>query len=107
VGASWVRKEILEKYPDARLSVYAIWVPQFGAHRGDVDPSVLDDPRVRTYWDAHGVVANAVVGNPDAYDVYALYDGRAGLSWQTAAATGSTVIGDADRLKGELLGLLS
>ena len=107
MGASWVSKEILEQKPDAQLSVYVVWVPQFGAQRSDLDTSLFHDRRVRVYWDPTGAVAGTAVGNPDAYDVYALYDGKAELRWDTTVASGGSVIGDSDRLKQDVEQLLS
>jgi len=107
VGASWVSDEILEKNPNAQVSVYAVWVPQFGAQRGDLDTSLFHDPRVRVYWDPTGAVAGQVVGQSDAYDVYALYDGDAELRWDTSVASGGPVIADSDRIEDELEKLLS
>jgi len=106
VGASWVRKNILEQKPQADLAVHVVWVPQLGATRGDVDPGLFGDPRVTTYWDPSGAVAEAVLGDPGAWDVYALYDGEA--EWGgTAVGTGRPVIAEADKLRGELAGLES
>ena len=107
MGASWVHDEILEHHPEADLSVYAVWVPQFGARRGDVDTSLFEDKRVRVYWDPTGAVANRVVGNAGAYDVYALYDAGAELGRQSTTAAGGPVIADAGRLKASVEGLLS
>ena len=100
-------KEILEQKPAAQLSVYVVWVPQFGAQRSDVDTSVFHDRRARIYWDPTGAVGSAVIGNTDVYDVYALYDGNAELRRDTTVASGGTVIGESDRLKREVEDLLS
>jgi hypothetical protein len=102
-----VRKNILEQFPDASLAVYAVWSPQLGATRGDIDRELFGDPRVTTYWDPSGVAAEAVVGDSNAYDVYALYDGDGELGWEDTVATGGPVIGDADHLKAEVERLLS
>ena len=105
MGASWVRKNILEQFPDASLAVYAVWSPQLGATRGDIDRELFGDPRVTTYWDPSGVAAEAVVGDSNAYDVYALYDGDA--EWAgTTVGMGVPVIAEADKLRSELEGLL-
>jgi hypothetical protein len=106
VGASWVRKNILEQNPDAELGVHVVWVPQLGATRGDVDPGLFGDPRVTTYWDPNGLVAEAAFRDSGAWDVYALYDGEA--QWGgTAVGTGRPVIAEADKLRAELEGLRS
>ena len=107
MGASWVRRNILDQNPDADLSVHAVWVPQLGATRGDIDSELFADPRVTTYWDPSGAVAEAALGDPNAYDVYALYDGDGELDWTTTVATGRPVIADAETLRDELERLLS
>lgn len=102
MGASWVRKNILEKYPTADLSVYAVWVPYLGGSRSDVDPRVFSDKRVKTYWDDGDIVSTAIAGDLDPYssigfDVYAVYGpdaawGGRPVDW------GRPVITDSDRL---------
>lgn len=106
MGASWVRKNILEQFPDAPLSVHAVWVTQLGATRGDVDPGLFDDERVTSYWDPEGLVGQVIVDEAGAdWDVYALYDGGAG--WDgTPVDTGAPVIADAERLRDNVEGLL-
>jgi hypothetical protein len=104
VGASWVRKHILEKYPDASLSVYAVWVSQFAGTRGDIDPSLFADPRVSSYWDPNGVVGDAIADDvqagPAVYDVYTLYGPDA--RWEDGPPEpvdwGEPVIAASDRL---------
>jgi hypothetical protein len=106
VGASWVRKNILEQNPDAKLGVHVVWVPQLGATRGDVDPDLFGDPRVTSYWDPTGAVPEAVLGDANGWDAYALYDGDA--EWAgTTVGMGVPVIAEADKLRSELEGLLS
>jgi hypothetical protein len=102
-----VRKNILEKNPDASLAVYAVWVPQLGATRGDIDPDLFGDDRVTTFWDPDGLAGEAIADNAGAdWDVYALSDGSAG--WDAAPLdTGAPVIADSDRLRASLEGLLS
>lgn len=107
MGASWVRKNILEQFPDASLAVYAVWAPQLGASRGDIDPDLFGDDRVTTFWDPDGLAGEAIVDDAGAdWDVYALYDGAA--RWDaTPVDTGAPVIADADRLRAGIEGLLS
>ncbi len=107
MGASWVSKEILEQKPGAELSVYVVWVPQFGAQRSDVDTSLFHDRRAKVYWDTTGAVGSAVAGNSDVYDVYALYDGDEELRWDTTVASGGTVIGESEHVKQQVEKLLS
>jgi hypothetical protein len=112
VGASWVRKNILEKYPDAPLSVYAVWVTQLGATRGDVDPDLFGDERVTSYWDPDGLVGQAVgpdvqTFGPAVWDVYALYGPDARWDERPTGLTdwGAPVIAESDRL-GQRVGAL-
>jgi len=106
VGASWVRKNILEQNPNAELAVHVVWVPQLGATRDDVDPGLFGDPRVTTYWDPTGAVAETVLGDPNGWDAYALYDGDSAWGGATVG-TGRPVIAEADKLRSELEGLWS
>jgi hypothetical protein len=101
VGASWVRKNILETYPDAPLSVYVVWVTQLGATRDDIDLKLFTDERVKTYWDPDGLAGDAIAADTGAdWDVYALYGPDA--HWGTRPAglvdSGAPVIADPDRL---------
>jgi hypothetical protein len=107
VGASWVRKNILERFPDAPLSVYAVWVTKLGASRDDIDLDLFGDDRVTSYWDPEGLVGDAILDDAGAdWDVYALYDGAAG--WDAAPVdTGAPVIADAERLRASLERLLT
>lgn len=108
MGASWVRKNILEQFPDASLAVYAVWSPQLGATRGDIDPDLFGDDRVTTFWDPDGLAGEAIADDAGGanWDVYTLYDGSAG--WDAAPVdTGAPVIADSDRLRASVEGLLS
>jgi hypothetical protein len=100
-----VRKNILERYPDAPLRVYTVWVPQLGATRGDIDPELFGDDRVTTYWDPDELVTQAL--ELYAWDVYALYDRDA--RWEGGppelVGSGYPVIGASDQLKRELAGV--
>jgi hypothetical protein len=114
VGASWVRKNILEKYPDAPLSVYAVWVTQLGAGRGDVDAELFGDERVRSYWDPDGLVGEAIADDVESYgsvvwDVYALYGADARWEGRPTGLRdwGAPVIADSDRLGQRVEALLA
>jgi hypothetical protein len=57
-GASWAQKEILERHPDAKLRVYAVWQPiLFSDFRVAWREGLLHDPRVVHLWDADKAVA--------------------------------------------------
>jgi len=112
VGASWVRNNILEKHPDAPISVYAVWVSQLGGNRGAVDSGLFDDERVSSYWDPAGVVGNAIADDVGAmesiiYDVYALYgpDAQWADDAPEPADWGEPVIAATDRLAERVLEL--
>ena len=52
MGASWVRTHILNAHPHAKLTVFAIWLPMLaGDSRSAWDSNVLNDPRVKEFWD--------------------------------------------------------
>jgi hypothetical protein len=111
VGASWVRENILQRYPNADVTVYAVWVPALaGDSRGDWDGSVLADRRVRQFWD-DGSTASAWLGEHAAnssglfYDVWILFGPDA--RWEQNSITkpqgqGATVIGTTSQLKSAL-----
>ncbi len=51
-GARWVQKEVLEKFPSAKLRVYAVWQPMLPTDsRFTRRESLLADPRVVHLWD--------------------------------------------------------
>ena len=48
-----MRSEILEKHPDAKIEVYAVWFRNLWTDARFLWPSsALDDPRVGNFWDA-------------------------------------------------------
>ncbi len=56
-GARWVQKEVLEKFPSARLRVYAVWQPILPTDfRFTRRASLLADPRVTHLWDREKAV---------------------------------------------------
>jgi hypothetical protein len=55
-----VQEQILERYPDADLSVYVVWLPVLAQDsRFEVDELVVD-PRATHYWDNDQVVSGAL-----------------------------------------------
>jgi hypothetical protein len=47
-----VRETILDRYPDAELSVYTVWLPMLATDaRSEWEAAPLPDARVRHYWD--------------------------------------------------------
>ena len=105
MGASWVRNNILQKYPNAPISVYLVWVSQIGGSKSAIDSAVLEDKRVSSYWDPAGVVGNAIADDVGAfesivYDVYTLYGPDAEWADEAPAPAdwGEPVIAATDRL---------
>ncbi len=100
-------QNLLERYPDARLRVYVVWVPRWATDaRSEVDGGGLLDPRVTHLWDAGKVVGRPLLdrfgvdfGGLD-YDFFLLFDRDA--TWDAApprpVSSGATVIDSRDRL---------
>ena len=97
VGASWVLQHILERYRDAKLRVYAIWMPVFaGDRRGAWDDKVLDDPRVTQLWDGGQLFGSWLQAHGGAFwDTFLFYGPEA--RWRDKPtrplATGTPIIG--------------
>jgi hypothetical protein len=123
-GARWVQTEILEKNDDANLRVYAIYFEIVDGDRGaksTVDPkSLLDDPRVTSFWDDGKLVGRwfdenvtklgAREGDPGRieWDTFVLYDARAEWSDERpeASSWGRPLFSERDRLRRDLEGAL-
>lgn len=100
-------QNILQRYPDARLRVYVVWVSRWGTDaRSEIDGGGMVDARVTHLWDPDGVVGRPLLdqfgvnfGGLD-YDFFLLFGPEA--SWGAAAprpvAAGATVIDSSDRL---------
>lgn len=82
-GASWVRENILKKYPDEEITVYAVWFNMIPGDRKERwNPKQLDDARVTHYWDQDRVVGKWISANvkdcehlgPVDWDSYYLFD---------------------------------
>jgi hypothetical protein len=102
-----VAQNILERYPDAELVVYAVWVKRWPADtRSSIDGGGLVDRRVVHLWDAGGVIGRPFLerlgvdaGGLD-YDFFLLFDRDAswGASPPRPRSAGATVIAESDRL---------
>lgn len=76
-----MQANILDRYPDADLSVYAVWVSPAGIDDRAAVDQLLGDERVSSFWDAEQAVArwvgdNRLVGFAEgdvAYDLYLLF----------------------------------
>jgi hypothetical protein len=85
-GTSWVRKNILEKYPDEEITVYAVWFDMIATDRKDRwNPTALNDSRVKHYWDEERSLGKWLTQNmkgikhlgPIDWDSYYLFDTEA------------------------------
>ena len=100
-------QNILERYRDARLRVYVVWVQRWATDaRAEVDGAGMIDPRVTHLWDAGNVVGRPFLDRFGVdfdgldYDFYLLFDPDA--TWDTTpprpVGSGATVIDNSDRL---------
>jgi hypothetical protein len=102
-----VARNILERYPDARLRVYVVWVRRWAFDtRAEIDGGGLRDPRVTHLWDAGNVVGQPFLdrfgvdlGGLD-YDFFLLFgpDATWGASPPRPVSSGATVVDEHDRL---------
>ena len=118
LGASWVRTHILDDHPHAKLRVFAIWIPMLaGDSRSAVDSHVLDDPRVKAYWDGDRIAGTwfadkriGGLGEPGwiAWDAYYAFapDSRWRARPDRVLAVGSDIIDNVSDLDHEFIPLL-
>ncbi len=116
-----MQENILEKYPSAKLRVYAFWYPVLSSDSKqawlDNDQDVITDPRVVNLWSdrqiAAGWLGESGVNYSMAmtYDAYYVYGPKA--AWMPKAAnpspavdSGSTIIARRDELKRNLLAIV-
>jgi hypothetical protein len=106
-GARWAAQHILQRYQDARLRVYVVWVKRW-AHdtRAEIDGAGMLDPRVTHLWDTGNVIGQGFLdrlgvtfGGLD-YDFFLLFDRDA--TWSSIpprpVSSGATVISESERL---------
>jgi hypothetical protein len=110
-----VAQNVLDRYQDAKLQVYVVWVRRSGTDaRSAIDGGGLLDPRVTHLWDRGGVVGDPLLdqlgvdfGGLD-YDFFMLYGPDA--TWDAAAprpvSSGATVVAEGDRLARDIAPLL-
>jgi hypothetical protein len=108
--------EILDKYQDAKLRVYAIWYKMYpGDERSKWDGSILPDSRVTHFWDEDRLVGRWMVDKgvvhyrgKIVWDAYLLFDRQA--VWKEVPSPmigwGMPVYLKLDKLRGELMPLL-
>jgi len=113
-----VHEDILAKYPNANLRVYAVWMPMLWSDSFmKWRPSTLPDPRVTHFRDAHleagrwfrrEVTHGQREGKEIEWDASFVYP--AGARWDSVPAPlihwGSTVFDDREELRHALLPLL-
>lgn len=108
-GASWVRENILEKYDEEEIAVYAVWFNMIpGDRKSRWNPGLLADDRVTHYWDEDRVLGKWVSKNiddcehlgPIDWDSYYLFDkdGSWGESFENLKACGTPIYKTTERL---------
>ena len=64
-----MQREILEKNPNAKLKVYAVWFNMLASDdRSRWPQDLFSDPRVVEYWDDRQVLGTWYAGHPDYED---------------------------------------
>jgi hypothetical protein len=103
-----VRSEILEKHPEAKTQVEAVWFRNLWTDARFLWPSsALDGPRVMNFWDADKIAGKWYAAN--------LTQRRKGVEWDTwilyapgktfsdpPLAWGHTIVGSRERLRNAL-----
>jgi hypothetical protein len=121
-GARWVQQSILDARRDANVRVYAIYFEMVEGDRGAkgrVDPkTLLDDPRVVSFWDDGKIAGRwfdenvtklgARRGESDRieWDSFVLYDAKAtwGETPPYSVSWGRPLFEERERLKRDLFG---
>jgi Clp amino terminal domain, pathogenicity island component len=114
-GARWAAQNILQRYQNAQLQVYVVWVKRWALDtRDEIDGAGMIDPRVTHLWDAGNIIDQGFLdqfgvylGGLD-YDFFLLFDRDAtwGPTPPRPVSSGATVIGDSDRLANSAATLL-
>lgn len=109
-GASWVRENILKKYPEEEITVYAVWFNMIpGDRKQHWKPELLNDKRVSHYWDEERVLGKWISKNakdcehlgPIDWDSYYLFDGDGEWNdtFEGAKACGTPILKATEPLK--------
>ena len=113
-----MQKEILEKYPSAKLRVYVVWfsmIPTDARSRWSWTGGSINDQRAVHFWDEQKIVGRRFATRENSegdggivWDAYFLYgpDARWDSKPEPLLSTGVTVRGEADELKKQLVPLL-
>lgn len=120
-----MQKEILEKYPDGKAKVYAVWFSMIASDsrsRWKWTAGVLNDPRVIHMWDEKKIIgqwfatqtktwgndANVLGADDVVWDTFFLYGSDA--EWKDTLAKpislGSTIDKEQEKLKSSIFPLL-
>ena len=92
-GARWVQNEVMNKYADADLKTYIVWLPMIATdERSKWRASLLDDSRIQHFWNEDQAIGKWFTDNlkeyralgPVAWDAYYLFDKTA--KWDDAPA---------------------
>src|SRR5215208_2892477 len=110
MGASWVRKRILEDHPHSDIKVYVVWFDMLsGDSRQGWDGYLVPDPRATNLWDKKRLVSRTLGddvqgASQPVRDAYLLYgpDTSWGKEPPQPVGTGSTIYGARDRLRSEI-----
>ena len=115
-GARGVQSELLERYPDQEIAVYAIWFKMFwGDSRSGWDPGLLTDSRVEHFWDEtklvgkwYGEQVTAKSTGHVEWDAWFLYG--PGGEWDELSTKpidwGRTIVGTRTKLKEQMSTIL-
>ena len=105
-----MRDNILNAKPDAKIAVYAVWLPMLGGEeRSDWDGGPLVEPRVEHFWDGDRLAGRWLadhetgdLGSPGGvlWDAYFLFGADARWDDEPTGllAAGDPIIGETDRL---------
>lgn len=109
-----MQTQLLAKYPDDQLSVYAVWLRMLAGDSNDEwDETVMPDARVKHFWDGELDVAQWFARQVDGYqgvawDVYYLYGPEA--TWEAIPGpligSGGTIYRERQTLKSQVSTLL-
>jgi len=98
-----VQNNILSKMTDPALRVFVIWVPFVGGTRSAINPALIPDDRVTSFWDGNAISTrwfSRVTHFVPTWDYYMLFPERA--RWRSVpgpvTSQGGPVIGSANGL---------
>jgi hypothetical protein len=110
-----VQDDVLAKYPDRDLKVYAVWLTMVRTDaRSEWPRNEIVDPRATHFWDERKAVGTALAARDDlkswrpvAWDIWAMYS--PGTTWSAEAprpaASGRTIIRTRDQLEAAVAAL--